>query len=423
MRTYYWLGGFVLVALGLLLPWFDPVTTPRFNGLNFPFAHSAYPWPRHFVFFSYGTAAMITAGLGVVAWWTNKGLAVFCAGVLLLLGGMTFFLQMTSWEPTWLKMALEGGEDFQHCYHLEVAYSIPNVAVRSPARGLFEPVEELAERFSAGMASLGPGWVCYCFGAIWICAAGLYQMKNWTRLKVVVPALAVLFAGLAGLQLWRPIAAERVIASAQTKETRGAFADAAKDMRQAMAIDEWQRLQPACFVRLGTLYQKMHSPDRPEILFSRAVEFQSRGLTQEALFYYGQAADGGDPNVRRVALVEKARLASRYAGTLYKEGVIGDACRYWLVSIEAAPDKVNGFFGAGRAFHDMADYSTAIKYFEPVFHKSSQPCLFSDVENDLGDCWYKLGHPDLARKYYMSSRKRHDRNYRALKTLSESYYK
>ena len=424
MRRSYWPFGFALVALSLLFPWFDPVTTPRFNGLNFPFAHSAYFWPRHFVFFSYGTAAIIVAGLGFAAWWMKKGLAVFCAGMLLLLGGMTFFLQITSWEPTWLKMALEGGEDFQHCYHLEVAYSIPNAVVRSPARGLFEPVEALAERFWAGIASLGSGWVCFCAGAIWICAAGLYQMNDWTRLKLVLPAFAVLVAVLGALQVWRPIAAERLLASGEMKGTRGAFADAAKDVRRAMAIDELQRLQPACFVQLGTLYQKMQSPDRPEILFARAVVCQSRGLTEEALFYYGQAADGGDPQVRRVALLEKARLAARYAATLYKQGGIGDACRYWLLSIEAAPDKINGFFGAGRAFHDMADYSRAIKYFEPVFHKTSQPCLLADIENDLGDCWYKLGHPDVARKYYMASRKMHDRaNFRALKTLTESYYR
>ena len=127
--------------------------------------------------------------------------------------------------------------------------------------------------------------------------------------------------------------------------------------------------------------------------------------------------------MRRVALIEKASLAAHYAGSLYKTGVIGEACRYWLVSIEAAPDKINGFFGAGRAFRDMADYSSAIKYFEPVFKKTTQPCLLSDIENDLGDCWYRLGHLDVARKYYTASRKRHDRNYRALKTLTESYYK
>src|SRR5438093_10371901 len=194
MRTNYWPLGFGLVALSLLFPWFDPVTTPRFNGLNFPVASCASFRPWHFVFFSYGTAAIIAAGLGFAAWWMKKGLAVFCAGMLLLLGGMTFFLQITSWEPTWLKMALEGGEDFQHCYHLEVAYSIPNAVVRSPARGLFEPVAALAERFWAGIASRGWRWVCFCAGAIWLFAAGLSQLNDWTRLKLVLTAFAVLLA-------------------------------------------------------------------------------------------------------------------------------------------------------------------------------------------------------------------------------------
>ncbi|PYX92482.1 MAG: hypothetical protein DMG67_06725, partial [Acidobacteria bacterium] len=260
MRKIYWAFGFALVAIGLLFPWFDPVTTPRFNALNFPIAHSAYFWPGHFAFFSYGTAAIIVTGLGFAAWCMKKDLAVFCVGLLLLMGAMTFFLQIISWEPTWLKMALEGGEDFQHCYHLEVAYSIPNIFVRSPARGLLAPVEALSGRFWAGTASLGSGWVCFCAGALWICAAGVSQMKEWTRLKIVLLGFAILVVLLGALQLWRPIAAERLLASAEMKETRGAFPDAAKDVRRAMAIDEWQRLRPACFVQLGNLYQKMNLP-------------------------------------------------------------------------------------------------------------------------------------------------------------------
>ena len=154
------------------------------------------------------------------------------------------------------------------------------------------------------------------------------------------------------------------------------------------------------------------------------MSLQSRGLIPEALFEYSRAADGGNPQVRHVALVEKARLAAQYAGSLYKEGVIGEACRYWLMSVNADPDRINGFLGAGRAFRDMADYSSAIKYFEPVFKKTSQPNLLADTESELGDCWYRLGHPDMARKYYLASRKREDRaNFRALKSLTESYYK
>jgi tetratricopeptide (TPR) repeat protein len=424
MRINYWPLGFAVVAIGLVFPWFDPVTTPRFNALNFPFAHAAYLWPRHFVFFSYGSAAIVTAVLGFVAWWTRKGVAVFCAGALLLLGGLTFFFQITAWEPTWLKAALDGGQDFQHCYHMEVISSIPNAVVFSPARGLLAPVEALADRFSAGAASVGAGWIIFMFGALWICAAGVQQTDDWSRLRFVLPAVVALAVVVGAVQLWRPIVAERYLASSQISETRGAFADAEKDVRRAMSVDEWQRVRPTSFVQLGSLYEKMGLANRPEVFFSRAVDLQARGLIPEALFEYGRAANEGDLQLRRVALIEKARLAARYAGTLYKQGVIGEACRYWLISAEANPEAVNGFFGAARSYHDMADYSVAIKYFEQIFTKTSQPCLIADIANDLGDCWYRLGDSDTARKYYMISRKWHDRvNFRALKTLTESYYR
>lgn len=424
MRISYWPLGFAVVAISLVVPWFDPVTTPRFNALNFPFAQPAYLWPPHFLFFSYGTAAIVIVALGFAAWWLKKGLAVFCAGALLLLCGMTFFLQIMSWEPTWLKAALKGGQDFQHCYRFEVAYSIPNAVIASPAKGLFEPVDALADRFSAGLSSLGVGWSFFVAGAIWVCAAGLHRMNDCARLKFVIPAFATLVVLLAVLQLWRPIAAEGYLASAQIAEAHGAFADAEKHLRRAMEVDEWQHLQPTVLVQLGTLYEKMGLHNRPELFLCRAVALQLRGLIPEALFQYSRAADAGDPLVHRIALEEKARLASHYAGTIYRRGVPGDACRYWLLSIEADPDMINGFFGAGRAFYDMADYPAAIKYFEPLFKKTSQPNLLSDTESYLGDCWYKLGHLDKARRYYMASRAWDDRaNFRALKTLTESYYK
>ena len=72
----------------------------------------------------------------------------------------------------------------------------------------------------------------------------------------------------------------------------------------------------------------------------------------------------------------------------------------------------------------MAAYPAAIKHFEVVFHKTSQINLLSDTASYLGDCYYKLGEVDKARRYYMASRDWDDRlNFRALKTLTESYYK
>ena len=216
MKRNYWPIGFAVLALGLLLPWFDPVTTPRFNGLNFPFAHSAYLWPRHFVFFSYGIAAIVVAGLGVVAWWMNKGLAVFCAGMLLLLGGMTF-LQITSWEPTWLKMALEGGEDFSIAITWKSLIAFPMSS--SVRRHAVSSSRRIASRALFGwhrVARFGVGLLlrrCHLDLRCWpVPDEGLDALKS-CRTGVRCP-----FAGLGGLQFWRPIAAERLIASAERRK-------------------------------------------------------------------------------------------------------------------------------------------------------------------------------------------------------------
>ncbi len=76
MKVNYWPLGFAVAVFGLLLPWFDPVTTPRFNALKFPFAHSAYLWP-HFILFSYGTTAIGTACVGCSRLVDEKGTAGF----------------------------------------------------------------------------------------------------------------------------------------------------------------------------------------------------------------------------------------------------------------------------------------------------------------------------------------------------------
>lgn len=424
MKTNYWPLGFAVVVASLGLPWFDPVTTPRFNALNFPFAHSAYLWPSFFAFFSYGTGMLVATALIFLAWWKGKGLVVFCGGVVLLFAALTFYLQIASWEPSWLKAALTGGQDYEHCYRFEVAYTIPNSTVVSPAKGLIEPVQGLGDRFSAASSTLGVGWPFFVFGAIWVCGAGLAQMNDWETLGLAVPALAVLFGLFGFLQLWRPLAAERALAAAQVAEAHGAFKEAEGDLQRAMQTDEWHRLDAQVLIRLGNLHKKMGLQNRPDVLLAEAAELNSRGLQPEALFQYSRAAATGDQQVRRIALLEKAAVAARYAGTLYRQGVIGDAFHYWQISIEAAPNLINAYYGAGRASYDVADYRRAIKYLDPVFEKTSQNSLLANTYNYLGDCYYRLGDLDDARSYYMASRKSDDRsNFRALKTLTESYYR
>ena len=62
-------------------------------------------------------------------------------------------------------------EDFQRCYHFEVAYSIPNAVTRSPARGLFEPVERVDGSLFGWCSIARFGLGALRAGAIWVCAS------------------------------------------------------------------------------------------------------------------------------------------------------------------------------------------------------------------------------------------------------------
>jgi tetratricopeptide (TPR) repeat protein len=413
-----------VVLASLALPWFDPVTTPRFTALNFPLAHSAYLWPAHFNLFSYGVVALLLVAAGIFFWWNDHGPAVLSIGGLLLLLAMTFYLQITCWEPSWLRAALIGGQDFEHCYRFEVAYTLPNAVFSSPAKGLFEPVEGVLARFYAATSALGVGWSFFVGGAIWVCGAGLAQMKSWLWLRVFVPLALAAFVLLAFFQSWRPIAAQSTFASAEVATADGDYAQAEKQIHRAMSLDAWYRLTPEAYVALGQLYIAMGYHGRPEIYLANAADLQARGLIPEALFAYTRAADANDPVLKQISLEEKSRLASQYAGTLYGQGSIGDAAHYWEISIAATPELLYGYFGAARAKYDMADYAESIRYWEPLFKKTSQANLLSDIASYLGDCYYRLGQIERARRWYMASRDYHDRaNFRALKTLTESYYK
>ncbi|MEO8440590.1 MAG: hypothetical protein ABI540_10265 [Spartobacteria bacterium] len=424
MKTNYWPFGFAVVAVSLILPWFDPVTTPRFNALNFPLARSAFLWPPHFLLLSYGTLILFLVILGVWAWLKNKGGVVFALGWIFVLLGMTFYLQITCWESTWLHAALIGGQDFERCYRFSVAYTIPNAVIASPAKGLFEPVEGVTDRFYAGTSALGVGWSFFLAGSIWVCGAGLAQMNNLARLKFLAPVMLATSLVFGLLQVWRPIIALRSLAAGEVAEAHGEFAKAKENILHAMRIDEWYRLNAGAYLQLGQLYSRMGLRDRPESHLSEAASLQQRGLVPEALAQFDQAASLSNSPLKQIALEEKSRLASHYAGTLYRQGAIGEASHYWQISIAAEPEWISGYFGVGRAKYDVAAYPDAIKYFESLLTKTSQSNLLSDTANYLGDCYYRIGEVEQARKWYIASRAFDDRaNFRALKSLTESYYK
>jgi hypothetical protein len=66
----------------------------------------------------------------------------------------------------------------------------------------------------------------------------------------------------------------------------------------------------------------------------------------------------------------------------------------------------------------------SIDYLRQAMARTKEATLTADLRSTLGDCYFKLGDVETARSYYLSSRAADDRkNFRALKSLTEDYYR
>ena len=154
-RLRYRVGEFCfgMIIVGLLPLWFDPVCTPGFDGFTFPMLGPARMWPHPLIPSSYALPVLFLCAVGYVAWRRGWRTVVLWSLFFLFFLGVTFFLQVTCWEPSWLRAALDGGTDFEHCYKFEVVETLPDTVVGVPEQGLTGTIDGLWMRFGAGVAA------------------------------------------------------------------------------------------------------------------------------------------------------------------------------------------------------------------------------------------------------------------------------
>jgi tetratricopeptide (TPR) repeat protein len=175
---------------------------------------------------------------------------------------------------------------------------------------------------------------------------------------------------------------------------------------------------------MGQLAESIGETGRPEYHLYRAASLERENLIPEALFELSEVERDGDPACRLVARDEIAQVARDYGRALYKAGAISEANKQWAAAIAARPDLVASHYMAGQGMYDTADYSRAIGHFESVLSLTTQPVLRANALSGIGDSHYKLGDVELARLSYLASRKAYDvENYRALKSLTSSYFR
>jgi tetratricopeptide (TPR) repeat protein len=414
--------GVVFVSLGL--HWFNPVTTPAFNALGFPLLQPAHTWPKFFTPLSYGVPGLLLCILGYIGWRARQHWLVLATSILLLFLGTTFFLEITCWEPSWLREAMDGGRDFDRFYSFEVSQSIPDAVRGEPAGDLNQNIDGLLTRINGGVSALSSGWYFFMSGALLCFIAGVCRRPGPRELAAVACGAVLIGVPLIGIQVWRPIQSEIQIAQGVAAGNRGAFTEAIEHFHKAIAVDKWNRLRPDVYEAVGAEFEATGQKNRPEYHLYRAAQFETVLSMYQALFELDQAAMQAEPPLADVIRKEKSKVAQDYGKDLYLHGLIGEARRQLEIGIAASPERVAGYYLAGICYYQASDYGQGIDYFQRAIKRTSENTLIADLRTSLGDCYFKLGDVNTARSFYLSSRLADDRkNYRALKSLTEDYYR
>jgi Tfp pilus assembly protein PilF len=343
---------------------------------------------------------------------------------MLLLLGATFFLEITCWEPSWLREAIEGSVDFDRFYSFEVSQSIPDAVEGAPAGDLSESIDGLLARINGGFSALSSGWYFFMAGSLLCLIAGLSRRPGKGTLTGVLLVALVVGAPILGIQIWRPVQGEIQIAEGAAAANQGAFNDAIDHFRKAIAMDKWNRLRPDVYEAIGAVFEVTGQKDQPEYHLYRAAQFEAVKLVYQALFELDQAAAGAGPVLADVVRKEKSDAAQIYGKDLYVQGRIGEAGKQLEIAIAATPERVTGYYLAGVCCYETSDYALGIGFFRRALPLTSQPTLVATLRSSLGDCYFKLGDVETARSFYLRSRAADDRkNFRALKSLTQDYYR
>lgn len=214
------------------------------------------------------------------------------------------------------------------------------------------------------------------------------------------------------------------IAQGVAAANRGASGDAINHFRRAIAVDKWNQLRPDVYEAIGAAFEVTGQKDQPEYHLYRAGQFIAAGKVYNALFELDQAAAQAEQPLADVIRKEKSDTAQDYGRDLYLHGLIGEARKQLELAIAATPERVAGYYLAGVCCYETSDYARAINYLQGAMDRTREATLVADLRSSLGDCYFKLGDVNTARSFYLYSRAADDRkNFRALKSLSEDYFR
>jgi tetratricopeptide (TPR) repeat protein len=424
-------GGFILLGIGLVFlslfgGWFDPATSSRLSAFQIGLWQGTSLPAAPFNLISYGTVGALFC---LLAWRSvhRQNIRLLSMAMLVLFFlGIDCLIQIAISHPTWIESGLRGTADFQNTvnfanhYSIDTDYNVPpnyGVTVAPSTATLFD-------RLGAAYACLSYGWVWFTV-ASGACLFSIFWMTTdrgplFSSLGSVYLVLGLILL----VQISLPVIGQYDMWLGDRAAVADDLPNAEHHYQQAIALDEWYRLQPTAYLKIGALQSSEGDHTSPAACFYDGINLIDREFYLEGMDKLTQTSAADDRILAALVRQKIADLALVHAEAVYSKGAQGEACVELERALQNQPDQVAAYYMLGQAHADGFTMDQALDWYHKAEQQTQLPVLRAICLSAMGDCYYKMGQPAKARDYYLASSKMNENmNYRSEKSLIDDYYR
>ena len=416
--------GLFIALLGLVGAWFEPVTHPRLSAFRIGIELSPNLPAWLVFFFSYGLIGFLLCLWGVFAVKDYNVSSSARAACSLLLLGLLFYVQLALGRPVWIETAMEGAIDFTRTMNFANKYDMPIAYLISPGGGMGVVQEGWLDRFQVALIVLRYGWYWYMFGAGLLLFSSLLPGVVPLRVRRTLrPVFGIFLLALIFMSAG-PVWAQLEARWGDQAAARGALTEAEHHYRRAIACDEWFRVRPSMYLKIGALRFQQGDRLSPESLLYQGVQTGADLDYESAMDQFRRALPTRDATLAALVRRVMADLAMGNGLSSYAQGQQGEARDNWTEALHLRPQQVAAYYMIAQADMDLSEWEEAGSFYQKVLPQSSNIQIRAAAVAGMGDSAYRLGDVTQARKFYFKSLIiEPEMNYRVLKALSEYYYR
>ncbi len=416
--------GLALAFLATFGAWYDPASFARVNAWHVGLWQSCdIPLPS-LKLLSFGFAALLVIVLGVLSWRREDNRAMFTMSSILVFLAISCYIQFSVTRSSWLEYAIEGATDFQNTMYFANQLNAPLSFDNLPDNGITFKEEGILDRLLAGIYCLSYGWMLFFFASLGAHFSAWRGFAEYQGTRKPLLRLGWIFALLLLLQVAFPFVAQFEVAAGDHAAAQEKPKVAESYYRRAIANDEWYRLQPTLFLKIGQLRQSLGDDSSPTARLYLAQENAANGFYERAMDYLQSTDVSQDPSISHVLRTEIAQLATIQGEAFYQQAQFGAALHEWTLAYQAKPKQVAIYYMLGQVSFDLANYPEARQWYVLGKHQSGISVSQAVFLAGMADTYYHNGAPGTARAYYLKSfNVYYENNFRSIKSLVDDYFR